>query len=118
MRLFNFKNTIPVKFFSLAAVIILTFCLAIIWLYNQNRDHLFEGRHQMVKNQVETAWGILDHYGSQVKAGTLTKEEAQQQAIKAIKKLRYGESVYFWINDTARPYPRMVMHPTVPELDG
>ena len=118
MGLPKIKNTIPVKFFTLAAVIILSFCLAIIWLYNLNRNHLFENRHQMVKNQVETAWGIVDHYGSQVKAGILTKEEAQQQAAGAIKNLRYGESGYFWINDTARPYPKMVMHPTVPELDG
>jgi methyl-accepting chemotaxis protein len=118
MALFNIKNTIPVKFFTLAAVLITTFCLAIIWLYNLNSSHLFENRHQMVKNQVETAYGILDHYGSQVKAGALAKEEAQQQAIAAIKKLRYGESGYFWINDTTRPYPKMVMHPTVPALDG
>jgi methyl-accepting chemotaxis protein len=118
MGLFKIKNTIPVKFFTLAAVLITSFCLAIIWLYNLNSNHLFENRHQMVKNQVETAYGILDHYGSQVKAGALTKEEAQQQAIAAIKKLRYGESGYFWINDTTRPYPKMVMHPTVPALDG
>jgi methyl-accepting chemotaxis protein len=72
----------------------------------------------MVKNQVETAWGILDHYGSQAKAGILSEEEAQLQAIEAIKNLRYGDSGYFWINDTTRPYPKMVMHPTVPELDG
>jgi len=118
MGLFKIKNTIPVKFITLAAVLITSFCLAIIWLYNLNSNHLFENRHQMVKNQVETAYGILDHYGSQVKAGALAKEEAQQQAIAAIKKLRYGESGYFWINDTTRPYPKMVMHPTVPALDG
>ncbi len=118
MGFFKIKNTIPVKFFTLAAVLIITFCLAVIWLYNLNSNHLFEDRHQMVKNQVETAYGILDHYGSQVKTGILTKEEAQLQAISAIKNLRYGESGYFWINDTTRPYPKMVMHPTVPALDG
>jgi methyl-accepting chemotaxis protein len=117
MALFKIKNTIPVKFFTLAAVIIVTFCIAIFWLYNLNSNHLFEDRHQMVKNQVETAWGILDYFGSQARAGILTTEEAQQQAIESIKSLRYGVSGYFWINDTTRPYPKMVMHPTVPELD-
>jgi methyl-accepting chemotaxis protein len=33
--------------------------------------------------------------------------------------MRYADgSGYFWINDTTRPYPKMVMHPTVPNLDG
>jgi methyl-accepting chemotaxis protein len=118
MAIFKIKNTIPTKFFTLAAAIILTFSIAIFWLYNLNSNHLFENRHQMVKNQVETAWGILDYFGSQARAGILTREEAQQQAIEAIKNLRYGVSGYFWINDTTRPYPKMIMHPTVPELDG
>ena len=29
--------------------------------------------------------------------------------------MRYGQNDYFWINDIQ---PRMVMHPTKPELDG
>jgi methyl-accepting chemotaxis protein len=72
----------------------------------------------MVKYQVETAWGLLDYYGSQARNQIMTLEEAQQKAIAAIRNLRYGDSGYFWINDTGRPYPKMVMHPTVPELDG
>ncbi len=35
-----------------------------------------------------------------------------------IRKMRFNEGVgYFWINDTARPFPKMVMHPTVPALN-
>jgi signal transduction histidine kinase len=112
------RTTVQFKFFTLAAAIIFTFCAAIIWLYMQERENLLRDRRQMVKYQVETAWGILDHYGSQARNQMLTLEEAQQQAIVAIKNLRYGDSGYFWINDTAKPYPRMIMHPTMPELDG
>jgi methyl-accepting chemotaxis protein len=36
-----------------------------------------------------------------------------------LKKMRYDNGTgYFWINDMGTPYPRMVMHPTVPALDG
>ena len=35
-----------------------------------------------------------------------------------IKALRYSAGEYFWINDLSTPVPRMVMHPTVPSLDG
>jgi methyl-accepting chemotaxis protein len=52
------------------------------------------------------------------KAGTLTEDEAKQQAIAAVKRLRYEKAEYFWINDLGKPVPKMVMHPTVPALDG
>ncbi len=33
--------------------------------------------------------------------------------------MRYADGTgYFWINDNTLPYPTMVMHPTVPDLDG
>jgi methyl-accepting chemotaxis protein len=112
------QKNVQFKFFTLAAAIILTFCAAILWLYTMQRNNLYEDRRQMVKYQVETAWGILDYYGSQARSQQMSEEEAQQQAIAAIKNLRYGDSGYFWINDTGRPYPTMIMHPTVPELDG
>jgi methyl-accepting chemotaxis protein len=36
-----------------------------------------------------------------------------------IKAMRYADGTgYFWINDNTRPYPKMVMHPTIPNLDG
>jgi methyl-accepting chemotaxis protein len=36
-----------------------------------------------------------------------------------VKAMRYADGAgYFWINDNTRPYPKMVMHPTVPNLDG
>jgi len=39
----------------------------------------------------------------------------QEKAKTAIKKLRFGEDGYFWINDFG---PKMVMHPIKPALDG
>jgi cache domain-containing protein len=36
-------------------------------------------------------------------------------AAQRIAALRYGAGDYFWINDM---HPRMVMHPTKPELNG
>jgi len=46
-------------------------------------------------------------------------EDAKEKARETISRMRYSGGVgYFWINDTAVPYPRMVMHPILPELDG
>jgi methyl-accepting chemotaxis protein len=39
----------------------------------------------------------------------------QQEALRTIADMRFGESGYFWINDAS---PKMIMHPIKPELDG
>jgi methyl-accepting chemotaxis protein len=52
---------------------------------------------------------------AQEAAGTLTREQAQAMAKKAVAALRYDGNEYFWINDMQ---PRVVMHPIKPELDG
>ncbi|MFY9073882.1 cache domain-containing protein [Malaciobacter mytili] len=42
-------------------------------------------------------------------------KKIQTEALETISKMRYGEDGYFWINDS---YPKMVMHPIKPALDG
>ncbi|RVU84420.1 HAMP domain-containing protein [Leucothrix sargassi] len=47
------------------------------------------------------------------------KFDIEGQIKDSIKAMRYAEGTgYFWINDNTLPYPTMVMHPTLPELDG
>nr|WP_321396915.1 methyl-accepting chemotaxis protein [uncultured Desulfobacter sp.] len=43
-----------------------------------------------------------------------------EEYIRLIKTMRYGPEGkgYFWINSTDKPYPKMIMHPISPELDG
>jgi signal transduction histidine kinase len=46
------------------------------------------------------------------------REEAQKRAMDVIKSMRYDEGVgYFWINDTSRPVPKMIMHPVETSLN-
>lgn len=75
---------------------------------------LEDARKQEVRQQVESAWSVLQHYYTLEQAG-LERKEAQRQALVALKAMRYGKDGYFWVNDMA---PNMVMHPTKPELDG
>ncbi len=96
--------------------------LAMLVLVGQNlftlRTVLYEDRQVKTRHVVETAFGVVDHYYSMHKAGTLGEEEAKQQAIANIKHLRYEKTEYFWINDLGKPVPKMIMHATVPLLDG
>lgn len=80
---------------------------------NSRRD-----RELQLVSTVETASGIARYFQTQEANGVLTRDQAQTMAMRAIKEIRYAGSEYFWINDQSQPYPRMVMHPTVPSLDG
>ncbi|MBL8639891.1 MAG: cache domain-containing protein [Alphaproteobacteria bacterium] len=81
------------------------------------KSQMLEDRELKTQNLVQVAYGIMDYfYGLSVdNGGQLTREQAQEQAKAAIKKLRYDEKEYFWINDL---HPTMIMHPYRPELDG
>ena len=103
------------KIFLLCGLIILVFSLFVDWLYFLNKGTLYEGREVKTRNSVETAWSVVNHYVEMANSGALTKEEAQSQAIAAVKSLRYDNGNYFWINDEN---PRMIMHPFKPALDG
>ena len=68
-----------------------------------------------VQTAVESVFQTLQFFYNKEKSGEFTKAEAQKAAIDEIKMLRYGNNEYFWLNDLQ---PKMIMHPTNPELDG
>lgn len=79
------------------------------------RNTLTEDRQRATRYAVETAWGMVDALGKSAASGEITLEQAQSRAIFQLKAMRYDGKEYFWVNDML---PRMLMHPTKPELDG
>ncbi len=79
---------------------------------NAFRQAELERNKAALKNLVDVAYAEV--------ASTYENSRDPQQAAASLEKLRYGDdgSGYFWINDTGKPLPRVVMHPTVPALDG
>ncbi len=74
---------------------------------------------RQLKNIIDVAENLIAETTARAKAGEISLEEAKQLASQQIKKLRYDSGKgYIWINDTGRPYPKMIMHPTVPALNG
>nr|WP_319493401.1 methyl-accepting chemotaxis protein [uncultured Desulfobacter sp.] len=76
-----------------------------------------------LKNLVATPYTMLTRAYAQAKEASAGNSRNQDQIMKTAQKniaaqiesLRYDNSNYFWINDT---YPKMVMHPIVPALNG
>ncbi len=81
----------------------------------QAYDRIMSERRDATRTVVETAVGIVEHFGAQAAAGRMTEGAAQDAAIAAVRDLRYSGTEYFWINDMT---PAMVMHPMQQELDG
>ncbi|GLZ86825.1 methyl-accepting chemotaxis protein [Metapseudomonas resinovorans] len=86
-----------------------------VLMLQQIYDDLYQGKEQKTRHVVETAVGVLQYYQAQEAAGTLPREEAQKQAMQAVRVLRYDRGDYFWINDLT---PRMIMHPANAKLEG
>ena len=85
---------------------------------HQLRETLMDDRRAKTRELVEAAMGTLTYFADLQRRGVLSEEVARQSGAEAIRGMRYNGIEYFWINDRTRPIPRMVMHPTLPALEG
>jgi len=83
-----------------------------------SRSDLMHGKQEKVRSLVESAHGVVSFFEGVERAGHLSRADAQKAAMTAVRAMRYDKTEYFWINDLGRPVPKMIMHPTVPALDG
>ena len=91
--------------------------VSIIALFIEKASML-EDRKVKTRNLVESVHALVVHYQELEKNGQLKQADAQQAAIEAIKALRYDQKEYFWVHKFSAATPEMVMHPTVPSLNG
>jgi len=106
------------RIWSIVAIFIGTVVLGGIFNGMMLRDALWHEKELETRQQVESGFSILAHFYSLQERGQLSETAAQAAAIAAIKVMRYGDREYFWLNDLGTPFPTMIMHPTMPELDG
>lgn len=106
------------KSIMIVVLVILSFALVLGWISFRMSDALHETRYGTARAAAEVGLGIIEHYANEAEEGRMTLEEAQQTAMDTISSLRYEGYEYFWINDTGRPYPEIIMHPINPALDG
>ncbi len=107
------------RFSAKAMIISLVFTLPLlgllVWQELSAFDQALQARKDATRQHVEVAHGVLQWAHAQETAGQLTRQQAQQQALRALATLRYDREEYFWVNDM---HPRVLMHPIKPELDG
>lgn len=114
VRLFR-RLSFRAKSAIIVAAMLVPLLMLLGWQLITRVDDAMQGRINATRQVVEVAHTVLASYHAQETAGTLTREEAQAQALRAVAQLRYGGDEYFWVNDM---HPRMIMHPMNPALNG
>lgn len=107
--------TVSKKLWLMNGLAILALLLVAMVALFSERNTLTDDRQRATRYAVETAFGMVETLGKSAASGELSVEQAQSRAIAQLKAMRYDGKEYFWVNDMQ---PRMVMHPTKPELDG
>jgi methyl-accepting chemotaxis protein len=115
MKLFQKDTGFRTKILIIIGLMLVGIAAVITLSLSTMKRELFEDRKVKTKHVVESVYGILEHYEGLARQGTMTTTEAQYAVIELVKKLRYEDKEYFWINDM---HPVMIMHPYKSELDG
>ena len=83
------------------------------------RQALLRERKGELENITALALRQVEGFYEQYRSGGLSEQEAQQEAIAVVRRMRYaGDLGYLWIQDTGQPYPRLLMHAKQPRLEG
>ena len=111
MRKLGFKQKLWLPLLvSLTALLLVSISAA--WLSYQTR---IEERKNDLVNVAHIGLSIVEEYAALARAGTLTEDQARQQALARLRDIRYGEDGYFLVINSR---PQMVMHPMKPAMNG
>ncbi len=84
-----------------------------------HKSAMLDRRKAELRNMVTLAVERIEKWHREQDKSGLPEAVARQRALDDVSQMRYDGGVgYFWINDTRKPKPRMIMHPTMPELVG
>ncbi|MFH7564724.1 methyl-accepting chemotaxis protein [Oceanimonas smirnovii] len=112
MQFFNnlsLRNKLMVMVITLFIGLILVQISAMTGLHIE----LLKARQEKVREQVETATSLVNHYYEQRQR--LGDSRSRELALEAVRAMRYGDDGYMWINDMQH---RLVMHPLKPDEEG
>ncbi|MBF0627771.1 MAG: diguanylate cyclase [Magnetococcales bacterium] len=114
LRFSQWSILAKILFISCLSISVLLMIVFLYFIPNIQTRIVDEKRIGM-QQVVEVAYGIVHFFHQEFTQGVLEEEQAKKLAIEALRRIRYREKEYFWINDTR---PVMVMHPNFPELEG
>ncbi|MCK6265299.1 methyl-accepting chemotaxis protein [Vibrio sp. ZSDE26] len=116
MNIFGLRTlTIQKRLILLTTLVTIALLIPLGYVLNQYQNDLMEAKKLKTRHLVESTHSLVSHFHQQQLSGALSKDDAQEQAKRAVEKLRYESKDYFWINDMQ---PAVIMHPIKPALNG
>ncbi len=73
---------------------------ALLGVYNE-RDAVLQGRKEHVRQSVEAAVSILEHYRVEAEQGKISQTEAMERAKADVRAIRFGKGDYVFIYNSA-----------------
>jgi methyl-accepting chemotaxis protein len=84
-----------------------------------DQRYLEEKYGQRLRAILDVAGAALREHIRRAQMGEVPLERARREAIATLRAMRFDDGKgYLWINTVGRPYPKMVMHPILPQLEG
>lgn len=108
----------PRRLFWLACLPVIGLAAIFIIDAVQLRNDMMATREQLLRTIVEAVHGVVERLDDEVRQGRLSEGDAKAQALATIGRIRYGQMDYLWVNDLGTPNPRMLIHPSIPSLNG
>ena len=83
-----------------------------------HKNFLLKSKKQRLKEINAMAVQSIDHFYNLFKENILSEEDAKKFALERLEKIRYDDGTgYVWISSTTEPYDKIIMHPTIPDLN-
>src|SRR5690606_15788995 len=94
--------TLRIRIILLVVVALLAVMALSIWSAVSTRNEMVEGRKEVIRAVMDSAYNLAHHYHALERAGTLSREQAQKAVADSYLAGRYGgadrkaEYVYAW----------------------
>jgi len=110
------KLSIKKKIILLTVLVALLVMITSLFFTTTNmKDKLIKENEVRMTNISEVAYGVLEFYKGKADSNELTKVQAQNLALAAIRRMTYDGTNYVWINDYS---DKMLAHPTIEGKDA
>jgi methyl-accepting chemotaxis protein len=84
-----------------------------------DQEYLTQTYARRLRSIVAVAFATIESHAAQARRGKVPVARAQAEALATLRAMRFDDGKgYLWINTVETPFPRMVMHPVLPRLEG
>src|ERR1700678_3939668 len=113
--MFRLLNRVFTRILLLAVLAVSLLAGIGFMVIHEGQSQLFEQKKNDIRHIVEVAVGIVADYDKRAAAGEMTREQAQEQAKRALTVMRYEGKEFMFVFESSGT---MIVNPVVTKLIG